>query len=64
MGILEYFFTIMQKIKVLPIEYYRILYVVNVNDLVNAPKTGENRVTFFITFTNVFLFFFHKKRVY
>ena len=26
MGILEYFFTIMQKIKVLPIEYYRILY--------------------------------------
>ena len=27
MGILAYFFTIMQKIKVLPIEYYRILYV-------------------------------------
>jgi len=27
MGILEYFFTMMQKIKVLPIEYYRILYV-------------------------------------
>ena len=57
MGILEYFFTIMQKIKVLPIEYYRILYVVNVNDLVNASKTGENRVTFFITFTNVLYFF-------
>jgi len=34
MGILEYFFTIMQKIKVPPIEYYRILYV----DLLTTSK--------------------------
>jgi len=39
MGILEYFFTIMQKIKVLPIEYYRIL--VNTKQIPKEQHTGR-----------------------